>query len=151
MNLLRKALYWRSVPQQMIELKGENFSRKLRHWVEAMLFYLGKSFELDQDYLASEEAYLGGFDKKYRAAIFRLAMLHGRGLARDSDRNFYLLTVRALSREGHFPSIALYTNERIRGSYGLIGRIFGFLSILPNLVRYLWNFSLDSRSHDFEQ
>lgn len=115
------------------------------------LLYLGKSFELDGDYDAAEGAYLRGFQKKYRAAMFRLALLHKKSLIAGTDQCFYLRTIESLSREGHFPSIALYTNERMRGSYGFPKQVIGFLSFFPNTLRFTWNFMVDPRSHRFEQ
>ena len=115
------------------------------------LFYLGKSFELDGDYDAAEEAYLRAFEKKYRAAIFRLALLHKKGLIQNIDRGFYLRTIEALSLDGHFPSIALYTNERIRGSYGLAKQGIGLLAFFPNVISFIWNFARDPRGYKFEQ
>ena len=54
------------------------------------LLYIGQSFEMDGDYPAAEDAYLRGFEKRYRVAVFRLAVLHGKGLLERSDRDFYL-------------------------------------------------------------
>ena len=115
------------------------------------LLYLGKSYELEGNYSDAENAYLRGFERRYRAAIFRLAMLHGRKLLQNNDRDFFLRTIKALSRDGHFPSIAIYTNERIRGSYGLIARIGGVLSVVPNAIRFIWTFARNPKNHLFEQ
>ena len=115
------------------------------------LLYIGQSFEMDGDYPAAEDAYLRGFEKRYRVAVFRLAVLHGKGLLERSDRDFYLQTIKALSRDGHFPSIALWTNERMRGAYGKKEQLLGFASFIPNVVFYFWGRYRNPNGHEFEQ
>ena len=101
---------------------------------DAYLF-LGKSFESSGNYARAAEAYAIGLSNRHRASAYRLAMLHGRRLLENSDRDFYLKTIRRFASEGHAPSRAQYFKERVKGSYGGYQFIVGLLSFLPNFVK----------------
>jgi TPR repeat protein len=101
-------------------------------------FLLGRSFEIDGNFDQAAEFYKKGVEKRYRASVYRLAILHGRRNLSYSDRNYYLQTVKRLSKEGHHPSIARYTIERIKGAYGLFPIVIGLAAIVPNFLRGLY-------------
>jgi TPR repeat protein len=98
-------------------------------------FYLGRSFEADGLYEQAAEIYKSALQKQYRVAIYRLALLHGRGQLSYSDRGYYLKTIKRLALDGHHPSIALYTKERIKGAYGLFAFVTGIFAVVPNFLR----------------
>jgi TPR repeat protein len=98
-------------------------------------YFLGRSLEAEGLYDQAAEFYKLALDKRYRVAIYRLAILHGRGQLSYSDRGYYLKTIERLSRDGHNPSVARYTIERIRGSYGLTAILGGLVAIIPNFLR----------------
>jgi hypothetical protein len=97
---------------------------------------LGKSFQLEGNYERAAYFYTMGFQSRYRASAYRLAILHGRNLLKDSDRNFFLRTIQILAGRGHYPSIARYTVERMKGSYGFLQIAVGIIVFVPNFFRH---------------
>lgn len=106
-------------------------------------YFLGRSFEAEGLYDQAAEFYNIALKKRYRVAVYRLAMLHGRGQLSYSDRVYYLKTIERLSREGHHPSAVRYTKERIRGSYGLPAILGGMVAIIPNFLRVAYTAYMD--------
>ncbi len=98
-------------------------------------FFLGKSYEISEDYDSAEKYYEYGFQAKYRASVYRLATLHGKRLLKSNDTEFYHRTIKALAAEGHIPSMARRNGERVKGSYGLWQRVVGLL-FGPFIVLY---------------
>jgi hypothetical protein len=96
--------------------------------------YIGKSFEIDREYLRAAEAYRWGLEHRHRASVYRLARLHGKGLVPDADREFYLRTIKRLASERHCPSMADCNRERIKGSYGIFEIAVGVVMFLPVFV-----------------
>jgi hypothetical protein len=114
-------------------------------------FNLGKLYEFRSDFNRAEELYMRGFNNKYRAAVFRLARMHGEELIKNPDTQFYLQTIKALSKDWHFPSVARYTHEQLRGSYGIAGVFLGCIMFLPNIFLYFYFAGIDPRSSRFEK
>lgn len=98
-------------------------------------FFLGKSYEISGDYGSAERYYEYGFKAKYRASVYRLATLHGKGLLEKNDTEFYHATIKVLAKEGHIPSMAQLNGERVKGSYGIWQRCVG-LFLGPFIVVY---------------
>jgi len=97
--------------------------------------YLGLSYELEGDYEHASDCYLKGLQNKYRRSIYRLALLHGKGLLEDSDHDFYLTTLSVLAKEGHLPAAGKINRERLKGAFGIQAMVLGAFYLLPLLVK----------------
>ncbi|MEO1381411.1 MAG: hypothetical protein AAFU69_13835, partial [Pseudomonadota bacterium] len=61
--------------------------------------------------------------------------LHWKQRVTYPDRDFCLRAFRQLATDKHWPSVAHYTVERLKGSYGLSGFVSGLMDFIPNLIR----------------
>jgi hypothetical protein len=113
--------------------------------------YLGKSFEKTGDYISAAEAYGKGLAHRHRASAYRLALLHGKKLLPENDRDFYLKTIMRLAKEGHAPSRGYFFRERLRGSYGIRQIFFGVLTIIPEIIMISRDALIDSNSWKFQR
>lgn len=108
--------------------KAAELGRKDAH------YYLGRSFEKAAEFKEAAKHYEDGLRKGHKAAVFRLALLHGGKRIAPADREFYLNSIRRLAMERYPPAIAKYSKERIRGSYGFAQIFFGMIAFLPSFI-----------------
>ena len=105
-------------------------------------FDLGALQEQERRYDAAASYYGRALKTGYRKSIYRLALLHGGGKLTFSDRDFYLKVMQRLAQEGHVPSAAKHSKERIRGSYGwrqIVPGILSFPVVFSTIFYHGWH------------
>ncbi|MEL6411055.1 MAG: hypothetical protein AAGK67_04195 [Pseudomonadota bacterium] len=107
-------------------------------WRHDAMYYIGLSYELEDRFDEADEAYLAAKNedgRMYILAAYRSAILHWKQRVTYPDRDFCLRAFRQLATDKHWPSVAHYTVERLKGSYGLSGFVSGLMDFIPNLIR----------------